>query len=351
MNNDKVYLALNIRCMGTTYVPGVGTVMPINLYNILKQKYYKYNAFNIKLESYPHSFTDTSSITGERVTYLHLSGLNWINGYDNLTQYSNSRVLEVISQNAFIVSNNTGFFTFHSNCNSIGFYRPSIPQVNLTFFYTDSNGLFYDKVNAFGGEFFFTLSITGIDAYKVQNPHKGIRYSYPNKASSTFTIKYYDGESIDDNDTIATKGRVRIFRNINIKSIIGNENYYKYNKFALIVRKVVYFAIPGVSYANGNFFWNLWMNFDNVIFEFDNVNQQTIIGSTVPTYFKTYPQFICSLSGTVPLRIETYIENIFLKPTTDTTNLTIAYSTILGLGLPPPNNANDDLFPKFAVTF
>lgn len=352
MNNDKVYITFCIRpTLG--FVLGKGCVFDINLYNILKYKFYKYNAFNIKLESIQGNFNEAGGTTGERNYYLHLSGLNWINGYDTLTSYSDSRVLDVVAQQPFIGSQNAGVFSFVSNCNAISFYRPSTPSVQLTFFYTDSNGLFYDRLNS-GGDNLMTFSITGIDAYKVQNPSKGLRYSYQTNLSSTFTIKYYDGESIDPIDTTATKGRIRIFRNINIKTIIGNENYYKYNKFALVARKTSYFASSsGGAYATGNYWWTLWINFSNINFESDSVSNQTILGSggLVPSYFYTYPQFVCSVSTTSFQRYETYYEYVFNKPSTDTTDLILAYTISNSLFLPAANTANNDLFPDFLVEF
>lgn len=67
----------------------------IDLREILNDLYDNYTRFNIKLESY-HSRTAATVGLPSDVQFLHLSGLNWLNGYDTNPNFPSSRVAAVM---------------------------------------------------------------------------------------------------------------------------------------------------------------------------------------------------------------------------------------------------------------
>lgn len=342
MDNNKVYITLVGRTtVASQYVAGVGIRFSnVNLLNFLKQNYYKYEAFNIKLESFYPFFNGNADL----IYCLHLRGLDWINGYDTLNNYANSRVLDIVGYNNLVAGTN-----YVSNAGAIGFRRPASPTLNLEMFLTNMNGTFFDSISVFM-ELNFVVSITGIDQYKVRNPSRGLRYDYQNKLSSTLVLKSNDGVSIDPIDTTATKGRIKIYRNINLRSVIGSENYDKYDKFALVVRRNNFYQIPTnpLPYSTGNFWWILWLSGSNLIFENPNFSPQTIfsIASSSLLGHSSAPVMVAYNTN-----VDTYFEYKFLKPSSDLTDIVINYSFMNQVGLAVANTANNDLFPYYDITF
>jgi hypothetical protein len=275
--------------------------------------------------------------------------LDWINGYDSLNNYGNSRVLDIVGYSGFIAGTN-----FVSNAGAIGFRRPASPILNLEIFFTNMDGIFLDRLNVNMG-LNFVVSITGIDQYKVRNPSRGLsnasfgsRYDYQNKLSSILVLKSNDGVSIDPIDATATKGRIKIYRNINLRSVIGSENYDKYDKFALVVRRNNFYATTGTSYQTGNAWWCLWLSGSNLIFENPNFSPQTIISFTSAGLLGHSSAPVMVAYNT---NVDAYFEYKFLKPSSDSTDIVINYSILDSLGLAAANTANNDLFPYYDITF
>lgn len=340
MNNDKTYIMFGLRT-DAKFTSGVGHVFTINLLTFLGHKFNKYRAFNIKLETTPAQLP----VYYTNPLCFQLKGLQWMNGYDSINPYySDSRVLEVVQHGG--MANTTSYI---SNANAIGFYRPSQFNVTLTFFYTDMDGVFYDNP-ASGFRLPLILSITGIDEYKVMNPSKGLRYNYQNKLSSILTLKYYDGTSIDPIDSTVTKGRIRLFKNINLRTIIGNEIYDKYNKFALVARRTFApISLNTTTDYSGVYTFQYFLTADNILFESPSydTNSISLINGEIPLYANPV------LIGFSDLLNETYIEYIFNKPSSDLTNITICSSYALGgiAGLSTPTTTNNTLFPDMMFQF
>lgn len=337
MDNNKSYFYIICR-QKFSFITGVGYSIPnFNLMNILKDKYNKYNAFNIKLEM--HSLRYNGAV--EAAHCLHLSGLNWINGYDTMQTLNNSRVIEIIAREG-----NANTFTYFSNANAISFYKPSTPTVNLVFFFTDMNGNYIDVISPIL-EITYIFSITGIDAYKVINPSKGLRYDMHNKLSASFFLKYYDGVSIDSIDSTATKGRIRLFKNINFRQIIGNEIYDKYRKFAFVVKRMFHEIASGSTiYGAGNFWYSFYLSANNIYF--DTYPSNILPAITVINDKHFYNQYIIGTSG---LKNDCYIEYVFSKPSSDYTDFIISYSSSSGVFLPNATTTNNDLFPNITFLF
>jgi hypothetical protein len=343
MDNNKVYITLVVRStVPSQFIAGVGCrIFNVNLLSFLKQNYYKYEAFNIKLESF-HPLINSGS---DLIYCLHLRGLDWINGYDTLNNYGNSRVLDIVGSGGTVQNTN-----YVSNTGAIGFRRPENPILNLDVFFTNMNGTFFDRFNTFM-ELNFVVSITGIDQYKVRNPSRGLRYDYQNKLSSTLVLTSNDGVSIDPIDATATKGRIKIYRNINLRSVIGSENYDKYDKFALVVRRHNFYSTPAnpLPYSTGNFWWIFWLSGSNLIFENPNYSPQTII--TVTSATSSLGHSSAPVMVAYNTNVDTYFEYKFLKPSSDLTDIVINYSFMNQVGLAAANTANNDLFPYYDITF
>lgn len=335
MNNDKTYFTLIVN-FNAGYVAGSGLRYNVNLLSLLSQNYYKYNAFNIKLEGMPSGYNNG----GTGTNCIHLRGLHWINGYDTISpNYSESRVLEII---------NGGIVNFTSNCNAIGFHRPSTPSVTLEFFFTDMTGNFIDRITNISLSLIF--SITGIDAYKVVNPSKGLRYDFQSKNTSTFNLHYYDGESIDPIDATSTKGRARLFSNINLRSIIGSDKYDKYKKFALIIRRV---SSRALNYNNLSTYistagvWTTyWMSSNNINFEFPSYTNQGNL--TTPATEHLGEPILLGYNSTFT---DSYIQYTFIRPSNDITNFVIVTSLINSQYLAGANTTNNELFPDVLFNF
>lgn len=342
MDNNKVYISLVARGFTTNniqYIPGVGIRFSnFNLLNFLKQNYYKYEAFNIKLESLCPFFNGNA----DYIYCFHLRGLDWMNGYDTLNNYGNSRVLDIVGFNQFVTGTN-----YTSNTGAIGFRRPVNPIMDLDVFITNMNGIFFDRINQFM-EFKFVVSITGIDQYKVRSPSRGLRYDYQSKLSSTLVLRSSDGVSIDPIDTIATKGRIKIYKNINLLSVIGSENYHKYDKFALVVRRNNFFATTGSTYATGNLWWSFWMSGSNLIFENPNYSRETM---PLQISLGQFGHYSAPVLVAYNASVETYFEYKFLKPSSSLTDIVINYSSMNQVGIASANTANNDLFPYYDLTF
>lgn len=344
MDNNKVYISLVAR--GLTgqgqYVPGVGIrYYNFNLLNFLKQNYYKYEAFNIKLEAIYPFFNVTA---GDDYVYcMHLRGLDWINGYDTLNNYGNSRILDIIGLGNLLVGTN-----YTSNTGAVGFRRPANPIMDLDLFFTSIGGVFLDRLSTIM-DLKFVVSITGIDQYKVRNPSRGLRYDSQSKLSSTLVLRSSDGVSIDPIDSTTTKGRIKIYKNINLLSVIGSENYHKYDKFALIVRRTNFFSTTGSSYAPNNQWYAFYMSGSNLIFENPNFSKETIISQA--SNMGSLGHFSAPVLVGYNTSVETYFEYKFLKPSSYMTDIVINYSLLSILGLATANTANNDLFPYYDLRF
>lgn len=340
MDNNKTYFTISFR--NPVFVTDVGFRYTLNFTDILKHLLYKYDVFNIKLETIPLGYDG-----GGTISCLHLRGLDWVNGYDTLNQFGDSRVLEIITQRSAVNPNSQSFI---SNTNAIMFRRPSDPStVVLEFFFTDMNGNFLPRLST-NNQFTSVLSFTGVDAYKVSKPRKPLRYAYQNKPSAYWFLRSTDGENIDTN---VDKQRIRRYTNVNLRSIIGNELFDKYKKFALVVRAVngQRLDTTQTSYMTGNAWTNLWLSGNNLIFDTPSYTPNISMTGNPVSALQHYGLPVLIGYSSTPTRDDMYLEYVFLKPTYDTTDIVISYASQNALTIPPPNLTNTHPFPYFDITF
>lgn len=341
MDNNKTYFAITLRAADTAvFVANVGHRYTLNFTDILKHLLYKFDVFNVKLETIPLAYDG-----GTSSACLHLRGLDWVNGYDTLNQFGNSRVLEIIAQRA----NSVGQQSFISNTNAIMFRRPTNPAaVVLEFFFTDMDGNFIPRLTAFS--FMpLVLSFTGVDVYKSSKPRKPLRYSYQNKPSAYLVLKSVDGINIDPN---IDKQRIRRYMDVNLRSIIGNELYDKYQKFALVVRAVNSQRLDTTQtgYGSGNYQFTLWLSGSNLIFDTPPYTpNNSVTGNAVSSLQHFGQPVLIGYKGTAPSRDDLYLEYVFLKPSYDITDIVVSYSAGNTLDQAPAS-ANIQPFPYFDVT-
>jgi hypothetical protein len=340
MEHNKVYFNLyyaNI-AQNQTIVNNVGLVVKnFNFRRILGNLYYKYNAFSIKLESYTCRTAATADPTLDFML-LHISGLNFINGYDSSPNYNYSRVLEVIDFSAGILTP----FNFISACNTTMFYKPTSDTIDLTFFYTKIND---ELLVVNPDDVVYIFSITGIDAYKIHNPQRPIIKRPAELRTVNFSLQSYKAEIID------SRNRAYKF-NINLRNIIG-QDYDKYSKFCLITKYMNFSRNSGISFSgtfSGFAFFQLCLSGLDFItlsqaqyFTTTNIQQITSIHQSTPA-------IIASGAFGLSFPYQSYIENAFYK-SSDVVDIVVSYNSIYGYDLVPANPVNTNLFPQFTINF
>lgn len=198
-----------------------------DLYRIMPYMYWNYTAFNIKLEGFVTRTAGFNLLVDQQYNLLHMTGLNWVNGYDTQPGFENSRVIELISYEQNAPNQNPVGYNFPSNCNGIMFHRPSSPQVTLTLFITNVNtGQVQEFVQSDRGCFIF--SINGIEKYKVNN-YKLWREI--NTKEVSFVLKTSGAVQLDN------RNRAFIWSNVHMCNVMGSI-YHEYSKFQLVTQYI-----------------------------------------------------------------------------------------------------------------
>lgn len=359
MDNNKSYFFHTVINRGTQ-IAGVGYVNTnFDLRLILGAKYDKYEAFNIALEAFcPEGGGSTGNVAN---MCIHIDGFPFMNNYyDSIQNYSSSRVIELISHNAGdLLDTNVYNAYFLQNIHRIPFYRPATPIIQrLNLFLTAPDGTFQEKLGSTNSVGYMCIfSITGIDAYRVRKIPRPIVYRSFDKYNPQLVLNSAYATSIDPIDTTAFKKRIFRFDNVNWRQIIGSDLYDKYDKFALVTRRLST-MYTNVNYGNGNFIYPLYLSGSNLVFEYGGNFPVLTTDSTTINLHNGRPVII-GIART-PVNFlrnlnDAYIENVFYKPTQDIGTITIHYSTVSSVSLiagsSGPNTANSTPFPTLVAHF
>lgn len=369
MDNNKSFFYYTT-LTGGTFRTNVGiTHYGLDLRRILGQKYDKFEAFNLAIEAV--HLDGGTNLDDRAVFCIHVDGFPFMNNYyDSLGTRSSSRVLEVVSQRGGDGVIGSGSLESHlyssnflQNIHRIPFYKPNTPVVDFTTFVTSSNGTFYERQNGTGYSLIF--SITGIDAYRVRRLPKEMKpvvYKSFSKANPTLVLNSAYATSVDPIDTTNFKKRIFRFENVNWRRVIGEELYNKYDKFALVTRRL------SISVINFNFSTNavpnatLYLSGSNLIFENRSDGQFVTANTNATSLHSAMPVIIgtiraqISASRALMTLVDSYIENVFYKPTQDIGHITIHYSDFNSVALAsastmPPDVTNSTPYPTLITQF
>lgn len=349
MNYNKTYFLLYFN--SGVIDGGTGYVYNINLRNRLSYLYDKYNAFSIKLESYICRSANSSFIVDDFLL-LHMSGLNFINGYDTCQKYSDSKVIEMIDfSDTFQGNNNSSIrgYTFVSNCNATNFYKPSTENIKLKLFYTRVSD---ESLISIPDDINYIFSITGIDKYKVMHPNKNVIIPIlSNLKTVNLTLATYTATQLD------SRNRAFKFSNINLRNLIGN-SYSQNQKFALICKSYISCEY-NTSYLNsfsGYTIGNIFISGFNWItqsIELNNVNRGSVVQQfEINSIHQTPASVLCQVNynfSTNDMRRafkESYIENVF-EISNDNIDIVLSNTPMYFYGLTLANNSTTDLFPHY----
>ena len=365
MDNNKSYFYLT--SLNSTLRAGVGmTNANLDLRRILGQKYDKFEAFNLSIEVV--SLGPGSDSTDATINCFHVEGLPFFNNYyDSLDFRGSSRVLEVVSKRQLDgevgVSGSYESFTAYSNflqnIHRVPFYRPATPIIPLfTVFVTNTLGTFYETVlNSYSAIIF---SITGIDAYRVKRIPRPIVYRSFNKPNPVLVLTSDKSTSLDP---LFYKRRIFTFQNVNWRQVIGTDLYDKYEKFALVTRRMtasvenINFA---TNFANAQIVSPIYLSGTNLIFE-TRSDSQYATGNTNALSLHAGMPVIIGISVQQQNRqrpmvnmVDTYVQNVFYRPTQDIGDITINYSNRDTLSLMSdftPDNTNNTPYPTLVFQF
>jgi hypothetical protein len=343
-----------------TETAGVGMVSAsLDLRRVLGQKWDKFEAFNLGVEVFrPASI----AYTGEMAAVMcHVAGLPFMsNQYDSLGALNDGRVLEMFGVPSSDQFDNQQGMTFLQNINNVSFYRPSsyiIPQF-ITFL-TTMWGDMYPRYLS-NGNYNICISITGIDAYRIRRIERPftVRRSY-SKQGAMLVLNSVNAVSIDPIDVTVVKKRMYKFSDVNWRTIIGTDLYDKYEKFALVTRRVSVGTLPAES-SFGNAEWVVFITGSNLFFETTSIIQSNWVNLT-----NNDPNNAISRNYSCPTLVanhhtlhqlarggkDYYIENVFYKPPTDIGDIVVCCSAYGYFGLTSANTSNSFIFPATTIVF
>lgn len=312
-------------------------IRDFNFRQLLGNLFDQYNVFSFKVESFSCRHNNATAPINDFFCF-HIAGLNFVNGFDTATEYSYSRVLEIVD---FSLSASNNPFNFISNCNSTMFYKPTSDILDLTFFYTRFDNTFSLPPDSA----FYIFSITGVDAYKKHNPQRSLTVPrMANRYSINFTLNTRNAEVID------TRRRAFRFNNVNLRNLIGNI-YDKYDKFILIVESIAFSTSNGTNFMGGgnNFYFCVYLSG----FPFITIGRPQYFtpNSTLDTIHTSTPTPIASGNfGNTNFQQTLYNENAFYK-SSENINIVLSYNWIFNYVLNPVNTGNAELFPHMSVNF
>jgi hypothetical protein len=346
-----------------TVTTGVGVVNSnLDLRRILGQKYDKFDAFNITMESYIQS-GGVGEGTDSGVSCIHISGFPFMNNYyDTLNDYSNSRVIELfasaITENIPSEQGVNYQFQTLQNIHKVSFYKPNTPIINtLITFITSTSGTFYTRPNNGTNHFSCIFAITGIDAYRVRRIERPFPvYRSYTKPNPMLVLNSAYATSLDPIDPTFTKKRLFRFDNINWRQIIGNELYDKYDKFALVTRRFTLNPTTS-SFASATNSNTLFLSGSNLVFENRTDSQFVPVRTNVAVnnaiqFHSGVPVcigLVRTFAGSRGMR-DVYTENIFYKPTQDIGFITVNYSMTFFLNI-ASYASNNNTFPTLILHF
>lgn len=359
-NNKAIFYYYS---QAATFTAGVGMVNTnLDLRRILGQRYDKFEAFNLAIEAIQ---LEGGSSTDDRAVFtIQVQGFPWFNNYyDTNKSRAGSRCLELVSQRGVETSpieSNFYNVNFLQNIHRIPFYRPATPIIEqFITFIISSNGTFYERQNTAGFELIF--SITGIDAYRIKKIPRPIVYRSFDKANPLLVLNSKYATSIDPIDTTAFKKRIFRFENVNWRQIIGNEYYDRYEKFALVSRRISSMDEDFTFTTTNNIHMPVYLSGSNLIFETRSDSQYVAINSNATSLHSGMPVIIGMPRQQVGNNrallnlVDTFYHNVFYKPTNDIGFITIHYSDFdtleLASGNVPPNTANNIPYPTLVIQF
>jgi hypothetical protein len=344
MDNNKSYFFHSTGSAAANTSRG-RTNYNFDLRRILGAKYDKFDAFNIALEAF---VPEGGSYVGTDfyVFCIHASGLPFMtNYYDSIQDYSDARVLEVVQ---WVLPG----WNFLKNIHNTPFYKPTQPiQSSFSTFITTMTGAFANQLPS--SSFGLIFSITGIDQCRVKRiPRPFPVYSSFGKANPTLVLNSTFARSIDPIDATATKKRIFTFDNVNWRQVIGSELYDKYNKFSLVTRRVFNQALIN-NFGNGFLTFTLHLSGSNLVFETPSISQYQPVNSE---YVQLHGGNIPVVIGIVRLsQNDSYVENVFYKPTQDIGSITISHGSRLAVNFPTPpsgpNLTNNTEYPTIVAHF
>lgn len=294
----------------------------IDLREIMSSLYDKYTRFCIKLEAY-HSRVVNSNLAqhnGDEVQFLHLSGFNWLNGYDTNPLYQSSRVAAVTY---FEHAGNGEFhktMIYPSNIATTMFSRQAASRISLELFATTADNNLKLPI-LFGNEFpNYLFSITGVqDSYPI--------YREPEIAakSSRLILNARNATNLEPL-------RRAIRWQVDLSQVIDRNIYNKYSKFVLITKMIQ----PNNTYANFSAWTGITLLMSGLNWFSPSVKFNTTYTGTRGwmQYHQGAPTAISLLDySNLDITKETFIDNVFYKPASPIVDLGITYNRQYNLDL------------------
>jgi hypothetical protein len=296
----------------------------IDLREIMSSLYDKYTRFSIKLEAYHSRTANAAGLLGDEVQFLHMSGLNWLNGYDTNPLYPSSRVAAVLFFEHLLLGLTGEFYRsilYPSNIATTMFSRQASSRIRLELFATiPDNDV---KLAAlFGNELpNYLFSITGVeDSYPI--------YRQPEIIEQTSQLVLNASKA-----TNLEAFRRAIRWQVDLSQVIDRNAYNKYNKFALITKM----AQTNNTYAN----FSAWVGNTALMSGLNWFSPSVKLNSTytgTTSWLNLYHQGAVSAVSLLDytnfdLTKETFIENVFYKPASPVVDLTITFNRVSDLNL------------------
>jgi hypothetical protein len=148
---------------------------------------------------------------------------------------------------------------------------------------------------------------------------------------STSAVDYSTGDLTTSNGTVGGNFNFMSWRDVNLKTILGESYYNKYNKFSI---KMLQCLVGDLTYTNISSQTNLpiefnleglpFKNYNSTPYSLSNIN--STVNVTIHTGLLSKLPSMSTLSSVVSgtkFTVEDPLTYIFAKPTADTVNLTI----------------------------
>ena len=313
MNIDRCYLLLGQ--FNRAYQSGDGSdYYQIDLREIMKGLYDKYNRFNLKLESYASRTSNSGTLPYES-QFLQIAGFNWLSGYDTNSRFSNSRCAGVMyfEHLGGIAPEYLLGIVYPSDAGTLTFSRPASSKMTMELFATTPE--IETKVNPlFGNESGNMLfSFTGVpDAFPIYRPMTIV------EKTGQLVLNMAKAVALQ-NQNLALRWKV------DLSQLIDRKTYNKYSKFALVTKEI-----------QNNFTAISFSGFASITFMMSGLDwfspslklNSTYTGSTSwLNYHQGAPTALSIIStSSSDIIKETFIDNVFYKPSSPNVELTITFN-------------------------
>lgn len=294
----------------------------IDMREIMGGLYDKYTRFNLKLEAY-HGRTANSVGLPSETQFLQVAGFNWLGGLDTNVAFQGSRVVGVMLFDH--LATNPEFqrgMIYPSNIATQTFARHANPQITMELFATDPD-LTTKITTLFGNEDVnYLFSFTGVDESRMP------LYREPEIIEKTGQLILNTAQALE-----LDTNRRAVRWSVDLSQLIDRNTYNKYGKFALVTKmihsrplNVSSSGFSGITLLMSGLQWfspNLKLN-------------RTYTGNTDAfNSFHHGPATAIALIDTVNTDIvkETFVENVFYKPSSPIVSLTMTYNAISNLAL------------------